>query len=111
MDQPVGWPQAQPSPEQVADPAPQEPGLFSVDDLQRISDEMVMGDVWRASKSLGPSATKGEIGMGAFHVAAMRLGLMPRGTDVADFLDRVRQDDFVRVNKRVDVDVPKEPQP
>ena len=106
MDQSVGWPQAQAAPDETPAPAP----LFSVQELQRISDEMVMGDVWRASKALGSDASKSEVGMGAFHVAAMRLGLMPKGTDVADFLDRVRQDDFVQVNKRVDVDAPKGPQ-
>lgn len=80
--------------------------LFTADQLQSINDGMVMGDVWRAAKALGPEATKSDIGMGAFHVAAMRMGLMSRDSDVADFLDRVRQEDFANIQRGTDRDAP-----
>ena len=76
---------------------------FTRDQLQQLADGMVMGDVWRAVQD-APDAPKSESGMRAFHRAAMRLGLMPRDTDVADFLDRVRQEDFVAVNQRRDTE-------
>ena len=83
---------------------------FTRDELQQLADGMVMGDVWRAIKD-APDAPRSESGMRAFHRTAMRMGLMPRDTDVADFLDRVRQDDFVAINKQRDALEGKDEQP
>lgn len=83
--------------------------MFTREQLQELSDGMVMGDVWRAVQASPDN--RAESGFRAFHNAAMRLGLMPRDTELGEFLDRVRQADFVAVRQDRDATEGKGGQP
>lgn len=61
--------------------------------VQELRDGLTMLDVYRARKSSDPS----ERGLAAFYQAALRLELIPEGTDLEGFLVRLRTSDFNQV--------------
>lgn len=63
--------------------------------IQRMSDEMTMGDSFRARTEAPDDRQR--MGVLAFYYAAKRLGEIEQDVDLDAFLDRIRQDDFVAI--------------
>lgn len=63
--------------------------------IERMSDEMTMGDSFRA-RTESPDDRQ-RMGVLAFYYAARRLGEIEQDVDLDAFLDRIRQDDFVAI--------------
>jgi hypothetical protein len=82
-------------------PAP----AFSRDELQRMADELTMGDVWRSQKEAPDN--RAEVGMRAFWHSAGRLEMIAKDVDFESFIDRVKSDDFRAVNAPAATDVGK----
>lgn len=70
---------------------------FSQPELQRMADELTMGDVWRSRKEAPDD--RAEVGMRSFWHAALRLEIIGQDVDFEAFIDRVRSDDFRLVNE------------
>lgn len=66
------------------------------DQLQRIADEMTMGDIWRARKEA--DGDQASLGMLGFYYAARRTELIAQDVEFLGFLDRVSREDFKAVN-------------
>ena len=63
--------------------------------IERLSDEMTMGDTFRATREAPDDRQR--MGVLAFWFAARRLDVIADDVDLESFLDRVRQDDFVEI--------------
>jgi len=66
------------------------PQYLSPEEIQSLRDNLTMLDVYRARKA--PDKT--EVGLQAYHNGAVRLGMIPEGTSLEDFLTRLRTEDF-----------------
>ena len=76
---------------------------LSIDQLRQLDEEMTMGDTWRATDDGraaypdDPDRAKRQAGMLAFLYVARRIGTVAKSTELGEFLDLVRQDDFLAV--------------
>jgi hypothetical protein len=67
----------------------QEP--FTRAEIEGVRDTLTMLDIYRARKQTKESV---EVGLVAYHQAAIRTGLVPEGTTLEEFLGRLKADDF-----------------
>lgn len=60
-------------------------------EIEGLRDSLTMLDIYRARKVAKDAV---EVGLEAYHQAALRLAVIPEGSSLEDFLARIRADDF-----------------
>jgi hypothetical protein len=64
---------------------------FSRQEVEQLREELTMLDIYRARKTTKDAV---EVGLAAYHQAALRTGAIPGDATLEDFLGRLRADDF-----------------
>ena len=64
---------------------------FSRATVEELKSNLTMLDIYRARKLSKESV---EVGLVAYHQAALRTGIVPEGTPLEEFLGRLKADDF-----------------
>ncbi len=88
---------------------PEHGAYLTGDQVEALAVDMTVADVWQAQLA-HPGDNKAQ-GMASLHLAALRLGTVPEGTELLPFLGRIRLADFERAMADRAPKVPTAPPP